>query len=152
MLQFVNEKEAAQHSALPIQSLSSTAEAAEKGTGEALSSVSFSLFRPLIFHQSPPTGLLKRFPGNIFLSSDGGFIGSKYKKVVYREYTDGQFTERKERCEEEEHLEILGPFIRAEVGDSILIVLKNKATHPHSIYGHGVQMGSYLVEPTQPGE
>ncbi|XP_077341097.1 ferroxidase HEPHL1-like [Lithobates pipiens] len=89
--------------------------------------------------------------GNIFLSSDGGFIGSKYKKVVYREYTDGRFTERKQRCEEEEHLEILGPFIRAEVGDSILIVFKNKATHPHSIYGHGVQMVNYLAEPTQPG-
>ncbi|KAM5180408.1 ferroxidase HEPHL1 [Mantella aurantiaca] len=94
-------------------------------------------------------------PGHVFVSSDGGLIGSKYKKVVYREYTDGQFTEQKERSEEEKHLEILGPFIRAEVGDSILIVFKNKATRPYSIYAHGVQIVSpqdnIFVEATQPG-
>jgi len=46
--------------------------------------------------------------GHIFLSQGEDLIGTKYKKVVYREYTNGNFTERKERTEEEEHLEILG--------------------------------------------
>ncbi|XP_063807512.1 ferroxidase HEPHL1-like isoform X2 [Pseudophryne corroboree] len=94
-------------------------------------------------------------PGHIFVTSDENRIGSKYKKAVYREYTDGQFTELKERSPEEEHLEILGPFIRAEVGESILIVFKNKATRPYSIYAHGVQVvdlgGGTTIQATQPG-
>lgn len=46
--------------------------------------------------------------GHIFLNQAEDQIGSKYKKVVYREYTNGNFTQRKVRTEEEEHLEILG--------------------------------------------
>ncbi|KAM9321158.1 ferroxidase HEPHL1 [Gastrophryne carolinensis] len=94
-------------------------------------------------------------PGHIFVSSDEGHIGSKYKKVVYREYSDGQFNEVKKRSPEEEHLQILGPFIKAEVGDSILIVFKNKATRPYSIYAPGVQVvnhdGGSVIHATQPG-
>ncbi|XP_069825746.1 ferroxidase HEPHL1 isoform X1 [Dendropsophus ebraccatus] len=94
-------------------------------------------------------------PGHIFVSSDENRIGSKYKKVVYREYTDGHFTEQKKRSAEEKHLEILGPFIRAEVGDSILIVFKNKASRPYSIYAHGVQVvnlnGGNVIQGTLPG-
>ncbi|XP_075054840.1 ferroxidase HEPHL1 [Mixophyes fleayi] len=93
--------------------------------------------------------------GHIFVSSGEGRIGSKYKKVVYREYTNGQFTELKKRTPEEEHLEILGPFIRAEVGESILIVFKNKATRPYSIFAHGVQTvnlgGGSVIQATQAG-
>lgn len=47
-------------------------------------------------------------PGNPFLNKEDKFIGSKYKKVVYREYTDQTFKIPKERNEEEEHLGILG--------------------------------------------
>lgn len=36
------------------------------------------------------------------------WIGSQYKKVVYREYTDGEFVEIKARPPREEHLELLG--------------------------------------------
>ncbi|XP_056417456.1 ferroxidase HEPHL1 [Hyla sarda] len=94
-------------------------------------------------------------PGHIFVSSGEDRIGSTYKKVVYREYTDGHFTELKKRSAEEEHLEILGPFIRAEVGDSILIVFKNKASRPYSIYAHGVQVvnlyGGNEIQGTRPG-
>lgn len=77
--------------------------------------------------------------GHIFLSQGEDLIGTKYKKVVYREYTNGNFTERKERTEEEEHLEILGPLLHAEVGDSVLIVFKNKASRPYSVSAHGVE-------------
>eukprot|EP00079_Xenopus_tropicalis_P012612 XP_002939767.2 PREDICTED: hephaestin-like protein 1 [Xenopus tropicalis] len=90
--------------------------------------------------------------GHIFVSREGDWIGSKYKKVVYREYTNGQFTEQKKRTPEEEHLEILGPFIRAEVGDSILIVFKNKATRAYSIHAHGVvEVAAGGNTATQPG-
>ncbi|XP_062440569.1 ferroxidase HEPHL1 [Rhea pennata] len=77
--------------------------------------------------------------GHVFMSQADDLIGSKYKKVVYREYTNGDFTQRKVRTEEEEHLEILGPLLHAEVGDSVLIVFKNKASRPYSITAHGIE-------------
>lgn len=36
------------------------------------------------------------------------WIGSQYKKVVYREYTNGEFVEIKARPPQEKHLELLG--------------------------------------------
>lgn len=47
-------------------------------------------------------------PGNSFLNKEDAFIGSKYKKVVYREYTDQTFSTPKSRAEEEQHLQIQG--------------------------------------------
>uniref|UniRef100_H3ADM4 ferroxidase n=1 Tax=Latimeria chalumnae TaxID=7897 RepID=H3ADM4_LATCH len=94
--------------------------------------------------------------GDIFISKGSDQIGSSYKKVIYREYTDGGFTEHKPRSPQEEHLGILGPLIRAEIGDSILIVFKNKATRPYSVHAHGVKQvdaGKRLKMPnTLPGE
>lgn len=45
---------------------------------------------------------------NAFLDKEEFYIGSKYKKVVYRQYTDGTFQVPVERKAEEEHLGILG--------------------------------------------
>ena len=66
------------------------------------------------------------------------FIGRKYKKAIYRQYTDASFTKQKPRTEEEEHLGIMGPMIKAEVGDTIEVVFKNLATRPYSIHPHGI--------------
>ncbi|KAK1336234.1 hypothetical protein QTO34_004038 [Cnephaeus nilssonii] len=94
--------------------------------------------------------------GDIFMNHTENWIGSQYKKVVYREYTDGEFVEIKARPPREEHLELLGPMIHAEVGDSILIIFKNKADRPYSISAHGVEnteSGKRLqVSMTKPGE
>jgi hephaestin len=59
-------------------------------------------------------------------------------KTLYREYTDGTFKTLKKRSPEWEHMGFLGPLIRAEVGDTIKVVFRNKASHPHSIHPHGV--------------
>uniref|UniRef100_A0A8C7A1S5 ferroxidase n=1 Tax=Nothoprocta perdicaria TaxID=30464 RepID=A0A8C7A1S5_NOTPE len=75
---------------------------------------------------------------NVFLSNENGLLGSKYKKAVYREYTDGTFQTPKARINGDEHLGILGPFMWAEVGDILNIVFKNNATRPYSIHAHGV--------------
>jgi hypothetical protein len=45
-----------------------------------------------------------------------------YLKAIYREYTDDTFGHVKPRAPEWEHLGILGPLIRAEVGDTIRVV------------------------------
>ncbi|XP_048361787.1 ceruloplasmin isoform X2 [Sphaerodactylus townsendi] len=90
-------------------------------------------------------------PGNPFLDKEDKFIGSKYKKVVYREYTDSTFSMPKERKEEEEHLGILGPLLVAHVGDEVRIVFKNNASRPYSIHAHGVKTDSSTVLETMPG-
>ena len=44
-----------------------------------------------------------------------------YKKLQYREYTDGTFSELKPRPAKERHLGLVGPTVRAEVGDVIVV-------------------------------
>jgi FtsP/CotA-like multicopper oxidase with cupredoxin domain len=61
-----------------------------------------------------------------------------FKKAVYREYTDATFKTRKPRTPEWEHLGLLGPAIRAEVGDRIEVTLKNTTLFPVSLHPHGV--------------
>ena len=65
-------------------------------------------------------------------------IGKVYRKAVYREYTDESFTKLKPHAPEWEHAGILGPVLRAEVGDTIRVVFKNNSTHPASMHSHGV--------------
>ncbi|MCH2374415.1 MAG: multicopper oxidase domain-containing protein [Planctomycetes bacterium] len=58
-----------------------------------------------------------------------------YDKTRYVEYTDAAFTKKKSQPE---HLGILGPTIRAVVGDTIKVHFKNKAKGTYSIHPHGV--------------
>ncbi|XP_035269974.1 ceruloplasmin isoform X2 [Anguilla anguilla] len=95
---------------------------------------------------------LKDSPGNAFIDKLDRFIGSKYKKVLYREFTDSSFTKQKERPADEEHLGILGPFIHADVGDKVNIVFKNMAKRPYSIHAHGVKTDSPQIFETPAGE
>ncbi|XP_044526781.1 ceruloplasmin [Gracilinanus agilis] len=89
---------------------------------------------------------------NVFLDKEEFFIGSKYKKAVYCQYTDSTFSTPKERKEEEEHLGILGPQLLGYVGGRVKIVFKNMASRPYSIHAHGVKTPNSVVVPTQPGE
>ncbi|MFY9853384.1 MAG: multicopper oxidase domain-containing protein [Terracidiphilus sp.] len=61
-----------------------------------------------------------------------------YHKAVYHEYTDATFATLKPRPPEWEHLGILGPVIRAEVGDVIKVVFKNNLGVPCSMHPHGL--------------
>lgn len=61
-----------------------------------------------------------------------------FKKAVFREYTDETFTQLKPSDPAWEHAGILGPIIRAEVGDRIEITLKNNTSFPVSLHAHGV--------------
>ncbi|NXH15516.1 FA8 factor, partial [Bucco capensis] len=71
----------------------------------------------------------------------------QYRKVVFREYLDDSFTQPLQRGELEEHLGILGPYIRAEVEDVIMVTFKNLASHPFSFHS---TLQAY--EETQAGE
>jgi FtsP/CotA-like multicopper oxidase with cupredoxin domain len=74
-----------------------------------------------------------------------------YLKAVYREYTADTFTTLKPRPPEWEHLGILGPLIRAEVGDVVKIVFKNNtrlicSMHPHGLAYDKASEGAYYSE------
>ncbi|XP_028277220.1 hephaestin-like protein 1 [Parambassis ranga] len=93
---------------------------------------------------------LEDSPGNIYVERGENRIGSRYKKVVYREYTDDTFRVQKKRQSNQQHLEILGPIIKAEVGEQIVITFKNKASRPYSISAHGVRASGAHI-PVEPG-
>lgn len=91
-----------------------------------------------------PSGINKmmgmKFEGyeTVFTERGPHRIGTAYRKAIYREYTDGTFAKLKPRTAEWEHLGLLGPVLRAEVGDTIRVVFKNNGTHPYSMHPHGV--------------
>jgi len=58
---------------------------------------------------------------------------------VYREYTDASFTNRKSVDVKDVHKDLLGPIIRAEVGDVIIIHFKNMASRNFSIHTRGLK-------------
>jgi len=61
-----------------------------------------------------------------------------FRKAVYHEYADASFKQIKPRASESQYLGILGPIIRAEVGDRLEITLKNNTLVPVSLHPHGV--------------
>ncbi|KAM9740952.1 coagulation factor VIII [Menidia menidia] len=86
----------------------------------------------------------------------------QYKKVVFRHYLDKDFQHPVGRGELEEHLGIMGPFIRTEINDLLTVIFKNNANRPYSFHLHGVydrsqgagiaQTSSYSAPPGVPGE
>ncbi|XP_069896328.1 hephaestin isoform X2 [Dipodomys merriami] len=91
--------------------------------------------------------------GHVFLSNKDGLLGSKYKKAVFREYTDGTFKNPRPRSGAEEHLGIMGPLIRGEVGDILTVVFKNNASRPYSVHAHGVlESNTGRLQAAEPGE
>ncbi|MDE2484687.1 MAG: multicopper oxidase domain-containing protein [candidate division NC10 bacterium] len=75
---------------------------------------------------------------NIWVQSGTERIGKVYRKAAYREYTDGTFTTPKVVESRWQHLGILGPVIRGEVGDTIQVIFKNMTSFPNSMHPHGV--------------
>lgn len=62
----------------------------------------------------------------------------EYLKAVYREYTDNSFTILKPPSPEWQHLGILGPLIRAEVGDVVKVIFQNNTQIFCSMHPHGL--------------
>lgn len=75
----------------------------------------------------------------VFVDRGPDRIGSVYTKSLFREYTDAAFTALKPRPPEWEHLGLLGPVIRAEVGDTVEVVLRNNTPFPVSLHPHGLR-------------
>lgn len=73
----------------------------------------------------------------VFVGAGEGRIGRVYTKAVFHEYTE-HFAERIERGADQAHLGILGPLIRAEVGDTLVVHFRNDTRFPASLHPHGV--------------
>uniref|UniRef100_A0A8C1ULQ4 ferroxidase n=1 Tax=Cyprinus carpio TaxID=7962 RepID=A0A8C1ULQ4_CYPCA len=73
-----------------------------------------------------------------YFSRDGGKLGGKYLKARYISYTDSTFTTKTHIAGSDDHLGILGPVIRAETGDVIIVTFFNRATRAYSIQPHGL--------------
>ena len=73
-----------------------------------------------------------------FASAKPRPVSTKYRKVLYREYTDSSFKTLKPRAPEWEHLGFLGPVVHAVVGDTIRIVFRNNGHRVFSMHPHGV--------------
>lgn len=70
-----------------------------------------------------------------FLSKTPQRIGSVYKKAMFRRFTDASYRHQSTRPA---WLGFLGPTIRAEVGEVIVVHLKNFASRNYSMHPHGV--------------
>lgn len=93
----------------------------------------FSVTRALLQHQQsiyPSEVLLNNIPlsdcspGSVFLDKKAGFIGSRYKKVVYRQFTSDKFTKQVERTADMEHLGIMGMVSAGDAPQFVSLVLK----------------------------
>lgn len=74
----------------------------------------------------------------VFVERKEGRSGRVHRKAIYVEYTDATFQTKKPRPKEWEHTGIMGPILRAQVGDTIRVVFKNATTRPYSVHPHGV--------------
>lgn len=91
----------------------------------------------------------------VFVQGDGKQrIGHKYYKARFVEYADASFITIKPRGAEWEHLGILGPVIRANVGDTIKVVFRNKtqdmttSMHPHGVFYKKESEGTHYSDGT----
>ncbi len=82
----------------------------------------------------------------VFTKQGRNRVGHKYWKSLYRGYTDASFSTRitaPTSCAPttrvcDDTLGMLGPVIRAVVGDAIKVVFKNNTSYPASVHPHGV--------------
>lgn len=65
-------------------------------------------------------------------------LGWVYHKAVYREYTDATFTKLAPIPPAENYRGFVGPTIRAEVGDTVMVVFRNRTRIPLDIAPSGV--------------
>ncbi len=75
----------------------------------------------------------------VFVEPGPDRIGHIYKKARYQAYTDNTFTTLAPISSGWEHLGLLGPVIRAAVGDTVLVHFRNNTKFLTSVHPHGVR-------------
>lgn len=112
----------------------------------ALRTRTYYVAADLVVWDYAPSGM-NRVSGQPFTEEEALFatqdaartrIGRRYRKALYREYTDASFATLKERPARWQHLGALGPVIHAQVGDTLEVVFRNNADRPYTMHPHGV--------------
>jgi FtsP/CotA-like multicopper oxidase with cupredoxin domain len=93
------------------------------------------------------TGELEPFGegASVFLGAGPDRLGRKYLKAQYVAYTDGTFTQRARVGPEWEHLGMVGPVLRAEVGDMLKVTFLNRVGLPTGGGNNGSSSPSSLL-------
>lgn len=73
-----------------------------------------------------------------FVKAGPDRVGSTYTKCLYHNYSGEDFTRQLPRPADQDYLGLLGPVIRAQVGDTIKVTFRNNCSFPASIHPHGV--------------
>jgi manganese oxidase len=74
----------------------------------------------------------------VYLTNSRTRIGARNLKCLYHGYTDASFSTQAPRPASEAYLGMLGPVIRAAVGDTIKVVFRNACSIRTSVHPHGV--------------
>ena len=74
----------------------------------------------------------------VFATQGAHRIGRIYDKVLYREYEDASFTKEKPHPK---YLGFLGPILKGEIGDTIVVHFRNNGGQEYSMHPHGVFYG-----------
>lgn len=75
----------------------------------------------------------------VFLGQTTATIGSVYHKRIWKAYTDATFTTRLDSLHWS-HAGLYGPTLRANVGDTIRVTVKNTARYPASFHINGLPL------------
>jgi FtsP/CotA-like multicopper oxidase with cupredoxin domain len=75
---------------------------------------------------------------NAYVQQGSDRVGSTYTKCLYHGYRDATFARQQVRSPQDAYLGLLGPVIRAEVGDTITVTFRNHCNFPASVHPHGV--------------
>ena len=75
----------------------------------------------------------------VFVQRGPDRIGSTYRKCLYRAYPDATFRAPTPRPAADAYLGLLGPVLRAEVGDTVQVTFRNNCSFPTSMHPHGVR-------------
>src|SRR3954454_7707032 len=89
-------------------------------------------------HRNMITGRPFDSVADTYIRRGRGRIGSRYVKCLYRGYTDATFKHLQQRPADQRYLGLLGPVIRAQVGDTIRVVFRNTCRFRASVHPHGV--------------
>ncbi|MGC2405075.1 MAG: multicopper oxidase domain-containing protein [Candidatus Cybelea sp.] len=66
-------------------------------------------------------------------------LGYAYRKILYHGYTDATFRTLETRNTDQRYMGLLGPLVRAVVGDSVVVVFRNNSSLPLSFHVHGLR-------------
>lgn len=88
----------------------------------------------------------------VFTEKAANRVGTVYRKAVFRQYANAKFQARVSRSASWHHLGLLGPALHAQAGDTIVVVLRNKASFPVNFVPQSVGVSSTNPKSVSPGD